>query len=55
VDQNSVGFLIFKLEEEEKLTLLLLLPESFAETAVSGSTSGMRCLLVVGFAQAAPS
>jgi hypothetical protein len=43
--------IIFKLEEE-KPTLLLLLPKLFAETAVFGSASGLGCWLVVGFAQA---
>jgi hypothetical protein len=45
-------FLIFKLEEEEKLTLLLLLPRLFAETAVLGSALGTGCWLVVGVTQA---
>jgi hypothetical protein len=47
VDQN----LIFKLEEEEKPALLLLLPKVFAEIAILGSTSGLGCRLVVAAAQ----
>jgi hypothetical protein len=47
---NSVK--IFKLEEEEKPALLLLLPKLFAETAVFGSAVGLGCRLVVGFPQA---
>jgi hypothetical protein len=38
-----VGGFIFKLEEEGNTALLLHLPKPFAETAVFGSTSGMRC------------
>jgi hypothetical protein len=43
--------LFFKLEEEEKLTLLLHLPKLFAETVVFGSAFGLGCILVVAFAQ----
>jgi hypothetical protein len=39
-------FLIFKLEEEEKLALLLHLLKVFAETAIFGSTAGLGCRLV---------
>jgi hypothetical protein len=51
VDQDSVGFFIFKLEEETP-ALLLPLPKLFAETPVFGSASGLSCRLVVGIAQA---
>jgi hypothetical protein len=42
----------FKLEEEENTTLLLHLPKLFAETTVFCSAFGLRCWLVVAFAQA---
>jgi hypothetical protein len=42
----------FKLEEEEKLALLLHLPKLYAETADIGLAFGFYCLLVVGVAQA---
>jgi hypothetical protein len=44
---------IFELEEEESQTLLLHLPKLFTDATVFGSGSGISCLLVVGFAQAA--
>jgi hypothetical protein len=47
-----VQVLFFKLEEEETPAPLLHLPKLFAETTVLDSTSPMRCLLVVGVAQA---
>ena len=43
---------IFKLEEEEKLALLLHLLKVFAETAVSTSAPGLGCRLVVASPQA---
>jgi hypothetical protein len=45
-------FLFFKLEEEEKLALLLHLPKLFAETPVFCSASGSGCRLVVATVQA---
>jgi hypothetical protein len=45
-------FLIFKLEEEVKPALLLLLPVLIAETTVLDSALGIRCWLVVAIAQA---
>jgi hypothetical protein len=47
------GELIFKLEEEVNMALLLLLPALFAETTVFGSASWMRCRVVVETSQAA--
>jgi hypothetical protein len=44
--------LILKLEEEENITLLLLLPAVFAETTDLWSASGFCCCLVVGDLQA---
>jgi hypothetical protein len=43
---------IFKLEEEEKLALLLHLLRVFAETAVLCSVPGLGCRLVVASPQA---
>jgi hypothetical protein len=43
---------IFKLEEEEKLALLLHLPKLVAETAVSTSAPGSGCRMVVASPQA---
>jgi hypothetical protein len=48
----SVQFLFFKLEEEEKPTLLLHLPKLYAETADFVSESFSFCCLVVAFLQA---
>jgi hypothetical protein len=45
-------FLIFKLEEEENLPLLLLLPVLYAGDCIFGSAFGLRCWLVVAIAQA---
>jgi hypothetical protein len=47
-----VQVLFFKLEEEENPALLLHLPKLFAETAVFGAASLMRCRLVVATVQA---
>jgi hypothetical protein len=47
----SQGF-IFKLEEEVKSALLLLLPGLYAESAVFELASGLGCMLVVAIAQA---
>jgi hypothetical protein len=52
VGQEFVRVLFFKLEEEENITLLLLLPANFAETTVFGLASGLSCILVVATAQA---
>jgi hypothetical protein len=46
-------FFIFKLEEEGKPALLLLLPTLFAEYCFFGSAFGLGCWLVVAIAQAA--
>jgi hypothetical protein len=45
-------FFIFKLQEEENTTLLLLLPALFAEDCVFSSASGLGCLQVVATPQA---
>jgi hypothetical protein len=50
--EQQFWVLIFKLEEEVKPALLLLLPKRFAETADFGSASDLGCRLVVSFAQA---
>jgi len=49
VDAFVYAKIIFKLEEEEKLALLLLLPKLFAETAVLDSALETGCWLVVAF------
>jgi hypothetical protein len=49
---ESTQFFIFKLEEEVKSALLLLLPALIAESPFFVSGSGLGCLLVVAFVQA---
>jgi hypothetical protein len=49
VDAFVYAKIIFKLEAEEKLALLLLLPKLFAETAVLDSALETGCWLVVAF------
>jgi hypothetical protein len=46
------GDFIFKLEEEVKSALLLLLLGLYAESAVFELASGLGCMLVVAIAQA---
>jgi hypothetical protein len=50
-DQELVYVFIFKLEEEGKPALLLLLPVLFAESAVLVLEFGLGCILVVATAQ----
>jgi hypothetical protein len=52
ISKSKRSGLFFKLEEEEKPALLLLLPKVRAETAVFGSAVGLGCWLVVAIAQA---
>jgi hypothetical protein len=44
--------IIFKLEEEGSVALLLHLPEFLLETAVFGLASGLGCRIVVAIVQA---
>jgi hypothetical protein len=49
---QSSKVLFFRLEEEGNTTLLLHLPNLFAETADFGSAVGLGCWLVVATVQA---
>jgi hypothetical protein len=49
VNQKLLGVLIFKLEEEGMLSLLLLLPALIVGDCIFGSAVGLGCRLVVAF------